>query len=884
MNNFSNWLRWRYAGLAFLLMGGALYYTYCSTRSCSVFRAIPAQMAVVLNFQGFLSTAMPDSAAGAKVDLPDISIFDAAKTETGLVIQLLKHHAVVRSAFQQREMAAAFSLQPADSLHGVYALDLGQEADVAQLISGISTAKRIFSSTFKGHTLYTIYVAGGVKFVLGARRNLLLFSRFSYLVEDALVQLDNRSSWWTSHKFNPDQDDETVPSLRVVFRSEVIAGRLNSRTTGPWSRLPRWLSEKIEWWSLCRDNNNQWWVSVGLPEKLPVSGVNWDSRQALFSILPDNTAFWARARFKSPEQLAGFLPAVAESDDFKAYINPWMGDEVACFIIEPNAPGMTDDQFVAFDIADSVSARLKLHEFGARHGFLKQYDYQTFEVSQFLNRSLLTPIAGENSAGFQNPACAILGNYVVFASSCPAIELLIDKYIVSQTLGNMPDFLALAQKPAVQSDIFVGFNFSYLPVFIKNILSGELYPGMAADISWMHPKGLAGLNFMTNDGKTYTARVVCQSAEKNAAGASILWKASLTGQAVGAPSIIPLTDPGAGMAVFIQDDQHHLYRFTEGGTLVWRKQLTEQVLSEIYGIDFYKNGELYFLFNTSDAVWLVDDEGREVDGFPLKLQSPATNGLLAVDFFNTLNYSIFISCRNGNIYGFDQYGRPLSGWNPRSGAGLVSVPLIHFKWQDKDYLVALSRDGLLSVFNRNGAPHFAPLNLEGDFAGSPPQIDEHPHSPRIVCMNTSGRLFSCNLKGQTSGLLSAGNSPGATFFTLQNIAGDRKYCLTTLTGQHLQVFAYEGITPKTVYRHTFPDPQDTLFYAGCCGKSGSLNKQKRRIYLISRNGSPHPAFPLAGTTSFVLSQIPTDTGHYFLIAGNGKALYAYKVIETADLQ
>lgn len=878
MNKFPKWLQWRYAVLVSLAIGSVVYWLYCIGQPYSVFRAVPAQMAVVLDFQGFLRAAMPDTAAGAKLTLPEISIFQSVKKDAGTALRLLENQPVVRAAFQQGEMAAAFSFQPADSLHGVYMLDLGQTADAAQIISGVSNAKRVFPSTFKNHTIFSVYLADGTKIVLATSRNLLIFSRFSYLVEDALVQSESRDSWWTKKTFSRDTNDETTPSLRMVIRADVLAGRLRGHTTGPWSQLPDWLAGKIEWCSLDRSDNGQWRASVGLQENLPAGGRNWDNRRALFSILPDNTALLARTGFKSAEQLSGIFPAREKADDFNNYIKPWLGKEAVYFIIEPNTPGMADDQFVALDVADSILARLKLHQFGAAHGLLKQYDYQTFEVSQFFNRSLLAPIVGENSAGFQNPVCAILGNYVVFASTCPAIELLIDKYIVSQTLGNMAEFLALAQNPALQSDIFVAFNFEYLPLFVKNIFGAELYPGGEQDIARVRQTGLAVLNFNSDDDKTYRAEVARQPVGTKNSGASILWKATLGGQAIGAPSLVYPADTSAGLAIFIQDDQHHLYRFSEGGSLVWRKQLTEQALSPVFGIDFYKNGQLYFLFNTSDAIWLVDDEGHEVDGFPLKLQSPASNGLLVVDFFNTRNYSFFISCKNGNIYGFDQYGRPLSGWNPRTGAGDLSFPLIHFKWQDKDYIAALSRDGLLSVFNRNGAPHFAPVRLEGNFTASPLQFDEHADPPRIVFMNTSGRMFSCNLRGQASDLLSMGNSKELPFFALQDVEGDHKGRLTVLKGQDMKVFSYEGATLKTRFQHRFPAPQDTLFAADHGSKLGSLSRQKRRIYLIGPNGEPHPAFPLAGTTPFVLAK----ARHFILFTGNGEALYAYKVNELSD--
>ena len=884
MNDFSKWQQWRYAGLALLLLGCVLYWLFCFNRPYSVFRAIPAQMAVVLHFPGFLNTAMPDSAAGGHVSLPEISLFRSAKTDAGIAIRLLKHLELVRTALQNRDMAVAFSLQPADSLHALYILDLGQEIDAGQLLAGMSTTtERIFPSSFKGHTLFALRLENGEKIVVTSRRNLLLFSRFSYLVEDALVQMENRSSWWTKNTFNGDRNAETEISLRIIIRTEVLAGRLRGHTTAWWTRLPDWIAGNADWWNLSRNNSGHWQVSVGLSEKLPLSdGVNWDNRQSLFSILPDNTALFARVGFQSGKQLTGFLPSDTETSDFEAYICPWVGNEAAYFIIEPYSQGMAEEQFIAIGIADSISARLKLQQYGARHGLLKQYDYQTFEVSQFLNPSLIAPAAGNNSAGFQNPACAILGNYVVFASSCPAIELLIDKYIVSQTLGNMPDFLLLTQMPAKKSDIFIGLNFTYLPLFIKNMFGTELYPGAEKDILSLQQSGLTSLNFITVDGKRFDAGAISRPVGESRTGASILWKAALSGEAVGTPTIIPLSDTGTETSVFVQDDQHHLYRFSEGGGLVWRKQTEGQILSRVYCIDFYKNGKPYFLFNTADAIWIVDDEGREMEGFPLKLQSPATNGLIVVDFYNTRSYSLFIACKNGNLYGFDQYGRPLAGWNPRAGAGLVSFPMVHFKWQNKDYLTALSHDGLLSVFNRQGAPHFSPVRLEGSFTTCPPQYDDNPDFPRIVCMNASGRVFVSNLQGQTSGLLSAGNSKGLPFLVLQDFAGNKRRDIAVLRGQDLKIHIYEGARLNTRFQHTFSDTQDTLFMAGCCDRLGSLNRRKRRIYLTDKNGTPHPAFPLAGTTPFVLSQIFPNRKDYVLIAGNGSALYAYKIDQIFD--
>ncbi len=870
---------WRFVALAVFLLSLTLYCAFCANRSYNVFRGIPSQTAVVLNFNGFLRVTTSDTARNkpSALPLPAISIIESANAEAGLVASLFRHNAIIQEAFNNRALTAAFSLQAADSLQALFILDLGQEISAEQLTAGISGARKVFSSTYKGQLLFTLYLPNGEKVVLAVKRNVLLFSRFSYLVEDAMVQLDHRGSWWAKD-FGADKNDKT-DLFRIIVRTEVLAERLVGQIETLWAQLPDWFAQKTEWCSLGLNEKGTWRVSVGMQEALPRPGTLQEpGRSAIFSILPDNTALLAWAGLRSPEALSGFLSPGIDRGDFQQFIQPWAGHEIAYAIIEPYSAGMSEDQFIVLKVQDSTLARYKLQEYGAQHGLIKQYDYQTFAVNQFLSQSLLAPLTGSRGASFQNPVCVILGDYAVFASTGSAIELLIDKYIVNQTLANAPDFLQLQKKRTQQGDVSLFFNCNYVPLFVKNIFGTTRYPEAGKDIQALQQTGVVCLDFPIKKGRQINTTVVTQPVGEVSAGVSILWKTTLGSAVVGAPSIVRLSEGQTESAILIQDDQNQLYRFSAGGEVVWRKQIEQPILSGIYGIDFYRNGRPYYLFNTSDAIWILDDEGHEIEGFPLQLQSPATNGVLMVDFHNTRDYSLFIACENGNLYGFDQFGRPITGWNPQSGAGRVQFPLIHFKWDDRDYLAALSVKGKLSVFNRNGAPHFTPVSFNGTFNNCPPQFDDFSKSPRIVCMNTEGRIFVSNLQGETSGVqFAAGGVNERPFMVYGDLTDDGRKDFAAVWGQHFRISGYEGTTLKTKYNNTLSTEQDTLFQAGCCGMLGSLNRAKRQIYLMDKTGNPHPDFPLAGTTPFVLGRIFQSRKEHILIAGNGNALYAYKI-------
>src|SRR5690606_11271199 len=61
------------------------------------------------------------------------------------------------------------------------------------------------------------------------------------------------------------------------------------------------------------------------------------------------------------------------------------------------------------------------------------------------------------------------------------------------------------------------------------------------------------------------------------------------------------------------------------GKLSWKKQLNAPAKSNLSIIDLHENGENFILLNTSSQIYLWDQTGKEVPGFPIDLENDATN-------------------------------------------------------------------------------------------------------------------------------------------------------------------------------------------------------------------------------------------------------------------
>ncbi len=879
MNRFSTFVRWRIPISLLLLLAALLYWVLYSRRTFHVFQAIPPQTAVAAVFQGRSSVQRLELGAGrpSQGGLADLQLMQVCQQDMDAAFSVFQADEAIRNAYNQNLLIAAASLQPADSLHALFALDAGGDVNLAAFLEKQADGYKYFPARFKGHTLYTLYLSRTERLVVASVRNLLLFSRFSYLVEDALLQTGNRGQWWMKRAYAAG-DQPTAPPVQVLVRTETLAQRCAGSMAPLWKQLPEWLTKQVEWLDFYWEGNS-WYLNAG---------PNMPSRQfqqapalsdEVYTILPNNTALLGRISLSSTADLEPWLAGASDDSEYRRYIGPWLGNELDFVLLEPFSPGMLEDQYWVLAMADSSLARQKLEAYGRESGLVKAYDYQTFEIKQFLDQSLLSPLLGNVTAFvFRNPVYTIIDNFVVFASTPSAMELWVDKYIVSQTMATNTEFLQLNQKFPGKGSAAILLQAARAPALLKNIFSPEQYARLNDDLKKMPQLGLLRLDVqkITDHGALH-ASLVSAHLENTPSETSILWKAALTGNAITQPYLVYKKDPGSEAAILIQDDQLQLYRLTETGVVLWRKQLDLPILSAIHGVDFFNNGTNCYVFNTADAIWVLDDQGKEMVGYPLKLQSLATNGVTVIDFDNNHKYHFFLACSNGNLYGFDQFGRPLPGWNPQTGVGRVKHPLIHFKHDTKDYLAVLNLNGQLYVFNRNGTSHFAPVQLEGTFFVNPPQFDANSAAPRIVCMNTAGRTFICNLSGQVFSLQLAAHQRKESTLVFQNLGGDSRYDYAVLTGESLSLSGYAGNSFRKWSALMMPSRADTLFAAGCCEALGALNRKKRQIFLIDSQGKMHPDFPLAGTTPFVMKQAISSHTENILLVGNENSVYAYKI-------
>lgn len=203
----------------------------------------------------------------------------------------------------------------------------------------------------------------------------------------------------------------------------------------------------------------------------------------------------------------------------------------------------------------------------------------------------------------------------------------------------------------------------------------------------------------------------------------------------------------------IQDESQVLYQINSGGDIVYSYPLPAPILSDLFQIDYYRNGKLQILFATSGQIHGVDRLGNPLPNYPISIPGEQISHFNLVDYDNNKNYRYFVATTTGNLYLLDKTGQQLEGWNPLSISESPVSPPTHIRVPGKgDYMVSLGKSGKLHLLNRRGEKQGgSPIDLGSTFtSGLIFGRNANSGAFQLSGVSQSGEVIRLNFDGEIS--------------------------------------------------------------------------------------------------------------------------------------
>lgn len=204
--------------------------------------------------------------------------------------------------------------------------------------------------------------------------------------------------------------------------------------------------------------------------------------------------------------------------------------------------------------------------------------------------------------------------------------------------------------------------------------------------------------------------------------------------------------------MLLQDSTNTIYYLDKDQNAQWTRTINEPIVSDIYSLDYYKNGKIQYAFATQSQIHIIDRTGTYIPNYPKALPK---NGLInhfsVIDYDLSRSYRFAITDTDGNIYLGDKDMKVLEGWNPKSFTRKALQPLQHARLGRKDVMISVQENGIINILNRRGdrMPGF-PFDMKqavdkNYFLKSSNTLS----NSSITIISTAGELVEVSLEGNT---------------------------------------------------------------------------------------------------------------------------------------
>lgn len=838
-------------------------------------RAIPKDAAFFIEVHNLKKLADDINKKKYTVDLADLPLIKKLKEYSSILKPLCEKNSDWQNSFFQNTFIASYHFVGNNKFDVVLLLDFSRfgEPDFNKQLAKLKL--NADSRNFKSEKIYEVSFQDGKKLNIAFLNNVCIISATASLTEDAMAQMLGRNSLMEDKSFADLMQQVTDDfELSIYINYNNLADFFGGYSV-PESQTYQTAFAGFAGWSVFDLKFTESEIAVhGF--SMANNKTNWlqqfDATTILKNetgnVIPDVAAIVMSVSIGTNSAFDKINSSLQTNPDYRRYIKTWIGNEIDFVLTEPVNGNFSPQSFLVFNGVDSKHATETLGQFatiksgGDSAVFMK---YKSVSIFQLKVGDAFKTYFPNALIAVTNPYCCVFNNAVIMGNSLGQLKMYIDKLNDKNVLSN-----ELFQQSLLKNSQYTcWFNPSRLKDFVLSLSADDFKQNFQQYFEWIRKCNSIILPFTQKENYFETIGSISFS-EINKISEGYAWKTPLDTIAISSPQV--LQDAEGNKIIFIQDAFYQLYCINKGGDVVWKRKMDSPVMGTAYQLDLYSNGEQQYILNTSGGIYLFDINGKDINNFPIRLAAAATSALSMIDFDGRQQFKYFVSCSNGCIYGFEKSGKPLGGWNPNAGNGLIKNQLQFFKAGKNEFLTVVDANGKLLLFDRTGRKSSKEYKTTLTVA-TPLMIGKQN---QLIAIDSTGKIYELGLDGKSKlyKLISDESQ-----YAAMNIGSDTSVEVNLLFNQKLirmgfdtaQLFTYifESGNPSRLKLFNWQPSSETLAL--------SIDENNQQLYLINSSGKLLNGFPKKGNSFSALTDLYGNNEAIFLTIQNGNELIAYPI-------
>lgn len=569
--------------------------------------------------------------------------------------------------------------------------------------------------------------------------------------------------------------------------------------------------------------------------------------------------------------------------DIENYFSEWIGNEISLVITNIESEDrLYSNSFALIKSSNIEKTNNLLNELCDS---INQKDNLKIDTLSFRNhtihplrlKNIIPALFGWQFNSITHSHYTTMGDYVVFANSSDALINYINEIENNKTLSNDKNYTAFSENLSEESNLYFYSSIAGSSELLKLFSNNSFSEALDEHNTLIKKFEATGIQFSNNNNNSFYSNIYVKYNPEYKKETGTLWEAKLDTTLSSRPYLV-INHNTKAKEIFVQDDAYKIYLISNTGKILWTKQLSEKIMSDVTQIDCYKNDKLQIIFNTRSAIHLYDRNGNEIKGFPIKLKSPATNAISIVDYERNEDYRLFIATENKRIVCYKANGEQVTAFKFDKTENQVFVPIQYFNTPGKDHVCAIDNKGKIYILNRHGEPRVKiKEQLPQGIRNFHIEIGKDYSKSYIIAADTLGAISKISLTGikEKSTLQEFETSP---YFDYRDITNDKIKEYILLTRNTLKVFNQDK---SLLFQYEFKNkisqaPQYFTFPDGT-SKIGISSPESNELFLFESNGTLLEGFPISGHTLFSIGDLNNETIYNLITGGDNNSIYVYQL-------
>lgn len=532
------------------------------------------------------------------------------------------------------------------------------------------------------------------------------------------------------------------------------------------------------------------------------------------------------------------------------------------------------NSWFAIKVKNEEKAKSILNRIALNLGYSKKAKHNNYSIGRIKDANFLPSLFGDAFVGIKNNYYTLVGGYVVFANSENSLINLIGYFETGKTLDLNDNFKNFSDNIASKSNLLIYVK----PGGILRRINQYFETSVSREMELVDNviKSFQGLSFQLAGGNNISYTNIYTNHARGVHEENLaLWKVLLKGDIVFGPFLVA-DHQTKSKNILVFDKLNIMYFVNADGNIVWDRKVDSKPVSDVFEVDFFKNNKIQYLFNTGDYIYLVDRNGRDVQGYPKKLHKKATNGIVIFDYLKNKDYRLLLAQSDKKIYNYSIAGKEIKGWNQPKMQNIVVAPVERLLANKKDYIIITDIENEIKIVDRKGKRRIKVSTDLKKAKNSSYYVNRTNSKGIIITTTEAGKLVYISASGKLN-YTDFGNFSQNHFFLYEDFNGDKSNDFIFIDGNNLQVF---DRFKKVLFSYDFGSDITIAPSFFKLGRKqhvlGVVADQERTIYLFDKKGNIIISKGLVSETQFNVGDLQND-GKINLVSAAGNTLYNYRL-------